>query len=304
MKPHHPRLGRLRLAMLGVALANLVLGVAGDAAGKGALQSLGFDWFSALLWGFLYGVTVVMIPVRPARIMVTVVGFAVIDVVRLVFAAGDVAGSLPWFALLLRVGFAALAVMTAFVASKAAEEAAWARRPPPFVAKITASRVAARPANEAPSARNLRSPAATVDSTASALRYVAKRCEVTAEALQVTLPGGAVRVLYWSDVGSVWVRMLPPDRPWDSQIVFDVVPRSGQPLRVFATTFLHWPQGGRPSTSRMENLRRLAAHIAAQVPGLVMDEATRAFVAGGPIARLARIADLEAHDALYAAGPT
>jgi hypothetical protein len=302
MEPHRQRLGRLRLAMVGVALTNLVLGVAGDAAGKGALQSLGFDGFSAFLWGFLYGVTVVMIPVRPARIMVAVVGFAVIDGVRLVFAAEDVAGSMPWFALLLRVGFAALAVMTAFAASKAAEEAAWARRPPPFVAKIAASRAAARPANEGPSARNLRSPA-TVDSTASALRYVAKRCEVTAEALQLTLPGGPVRVLPWSEVRSIWVRMLPPDRPWDGQIVFDVVPCSGEPLRVFATTFLHWPQGGRPATSRMENMRLLAAHIAAQVPELVMDEATRAFAAGGPIGHLARIADLEAHDARYAGPP-
>jgi hypothetical protein len=99
------------------------------------------------------------------------------------------------------------------------------------------------------------------------------------------------------------VRMLPPDRPWDGQIVFDVVPSSGEPIRVFATTFLHWPQGGRPGTSRLENLRRFAAHIAAQVPALVMDEATRAFVAGGPIGRLARIADLETHDARHAPGP-
>jgi hypothetical protein len=98
--------------------------------------------------------------------------------------------------------------------------------------------------------------------------------------------------------------MLPPDRPWDSQIVFEIVPCSGEPLRLFATTFLHWPQVGRPSTSRLENLRRLGAHIAAQVPGLVLDEATRAFVAGGPIGHLARMAEPETHDALHASGPS
>jgi hypothetical protein len=94
--------------------------------------------------------------------------------------------------------------------------------------------------------------------------------------------------------------MLPPDPPWDSQIVFDVVPGFGEPIRVFATTFLQWPQGGRPSTSRLENLRRLATHIAAHVPELGMDEATRGFVqSGGPVGQLMRLADLAERDAGY-----
>jgi hypothetical protein len=55
------RLARLRVGMAGVALANLVLGLAAETAGKEALRSLGFDALSAFVWGLLYAAMAAMV---------------------------------------------------------------------------------------------------------------------------------------------------------------------------------------------------------------------------------------------------
>ncbi len=328
------RLVRLRAAMGAAALANLVLGLAGEAAGPGVLRSLGFDEASAFVWGILYGITIAMVAVRPKRIMITIVSLALIDGTRLVFAAGDAGGSPPWIALLLRAGFAALGVAAAFAGHEAAEEAAWARQPPQYVARI-ARPAGARPPGEVPprpsrpaasvprpassplpgvprvtdsllttgsrtAAVSVRAPSTKVDSVAAVMQFVAKRCEIDAEGVKGTTSAGLVRVLRWSDVRALWVRALPPDPPWNGQLVFDVVPSSGEPIRVFATTIVHWPEGGRPPTSRLEYLRRIGAHVVSRSPGLSMDDETRAFVeAGAPVRSLARYDDLAARDEGY-----
>jgi hypothetical protein len=147
-----------------------------------------------------------------------------------------------------------------------------------------------------------------VDSAASALRFVARRCELTAEGVRATPATGPATELPWDRIAALWVRQLPPDRPWDSQLVLDIQPAQAsetlvEPVRVFATTILQLALAGSPSTSRLENLRRLAAFVAAHAPSLAMDPETRAFIeAVAAPARLARMADFAAYDARYPPG--
>lgn len=80
---------------------------------------------------------------------------------------------------------------------------------------------------------------------------------------------------------------------------------SVMPLRVFATTLLQLAQAGTTSTSRLENLRRLAVSVKDHVPGVAMDPETRAFAeAGAAPARLPRMAEFAAYDARYGSPST
>jgi hypothetical protein len=126
-----------------------------------------------------------------------------------------------------------------------------------------------------------------VDAASSALRFVAKRCEITPTGLSVAYPSGPGREVAFSEVLAVVVRLLPADPPWASQPIFDAVVRSAdntawQALRVFSTTLVNYAAlPGGASTSRLENMRRLAAHLLAQNPQLSLDPETAAFVKDG-----------------------
>jgi hypothetical protein len=125
------------------------------------------------------------------------------------------------------------------------------------------------------------------DAASSGLRFVARRCEITASGLAVSNPDGSTRAVAYPAILAVVVRLLPPDPPWSSQPVFDAVVRSAdntawQTVRVFSTTIVNYAAlPGGASTSRLENMRRLGAHLLAQNPQLNLDPETAAFVSGG-----------------------
>lgn len=125
------------------------------------------------------------------------------------------------------------------------------------------------------------------DAASSGLRFVARRCEITASGLAVSSPDGSTRAVAYAAVLAVVVRLLPPDPPWSSQPVFDAVVRSAdntawQAVRVFSTTIVNYGAlPGGASTARLENMRRLAAHLLAQNPQLSLDPETAAFVKDG-----------------------
>jgi hypothetical protein len=57
---------------------------------------------------------------------------------------------------------------------------------------------------------------------------------------------------------------------------------------------------GGASTSRLDNLRRLARHLRERQPALALDDDTLAFVDGGkPPLRFASLAHLAEYDAVY-----
>jgi hypothetical protein len=90
-------------------------------------------------------------------------------------------------------------------------------------------------------------------------------------------------------------------------VLLDVVAYLGgrwQPLRLFTTTLVNFAAlGGEASSSRVENLRRLARHLREKNPALALDDATLAFVDGGKLPqRLASIGELAEYDAVYGIG--
>jgi hypothetical protein len=110
-------------------------------------------------------------------------------------------------------------------------------------------------------------------------------------------------------VGRIVARQLPPDPPWDAGLLLDVVAYLDgrwEPLRVFTTTLVNFGalEGG-ASTSRLDNLRRLARHVREHQPALALDEDTLAFVEGRkPPARLLSTTQLAEYDAVYgSSGP-
>lgn len=327
-----------RRIMLGLAAVNVVAGLAGERFG--AFRALRLDGTSAFFWGVLYAVLAWMVSWRPRRCLIAVVVWAIVDGVRLAFAAGDTGDSAPLLAIVLRVAFAVPAVMAALAAQQALEEAAEARRPPPVIAKV--AHVAGRPPEpRSPTVRpavelqdrvgaargmppvsgrlprvtgsllttgtrapavSLRTPAANVDSAASALRFVARSCEVGGDGLRVVTSDGQAHLLTWDKVGEIWARSLPAERPWDGQALLEIAPKGQgvEPVRVFATTRLSWPGGAAPSASRLANLRRLCVDISGRTTSLAMDEQTRRFVSEGTAPHaLARMDGLAERDARY-----
>jgi hypothetical protein len=327
-----------RRIMLGLAAVNVVAGLAGERFG--GFRALRLDGLSAFFWGVLYAVLAWMVSWRPRRCLIAVVVWAIVDGVRLAFAAGDTGDSAPLLAIALRVAFAVPAVKAALVAQQALEEAAGARRPPPVVAKV--ANVAGRPTEpRSPTVRpavglqerqgaaggtspapgrlpratgsvlttgtrastvSMRTPTANVDSAASALRFVARSCEVGGDGLRMMTSDGQARLLAWEEVGEIWARSLPAERPWDGQALLEIAPKGQgvEPVRVFATTRLSWPGAAAPSVSRLANLRRLCVDIAGRATDLVMDEQTRRFMNEGTAPHaLARMDDLAERDARY-----
>jgi hypothetical protein len=145
---------------------------------------------------------------------------------------------------------------------------------------------------------------ASVDAAASALRFVAHKCELREEGLHVTRAGGDQRDVPWTHVGRLVIRQLPPDPPWDAGVICDLVCHVGgrwEPVRIFGPTLVNYAAlAGGASTSRLDNLRRLARHVRERNPGLAVDDDTLGFVEGRtPPPRLANTTELARYEAGY-----
>jgi hypothetical protein len=325
-----------RLA-LGLALAVLLLGIAGGVSGWGLFTAFALDGYAALVWGVLYGVLALMVGRRYKRVLIAVAGLLLVDGTRLVIMAGDAGQGWPWLALLVRAGLAILLVRAAFAASEAAADR---RRRRPTVARVPPGRSPARPSPQAaarqrppeqtppaagpmPGVRaprttgsvlttgsrsagvSLRGPQASVDAAADSLRFVVRRCEAREDGLSVTPMKGSEQNIPWDRMSRLWIRALPPDAPWDGQIVLDLVLEGGEkpvdPVRVFSTTLVPPPPGApAASRSRADVVRGLARHVVEHAPNVGMDAETRAFVEESrPPERLLTLDELVAQEETY-----
>jgi hypothetical protein len=145
-----------------------------------------------------------------------------------------------------------------------------------------------------------------VDTAASGLRFVARKCEITPTGLKVQNPDGRSREVGYAEIAALVVRLLPPDPPWNAAPILDAVVRSAdntawEAVRVFSTTIVNTaalPGGG--STSRLENMRRLGGHLAAQNPAISLDAETAAFVNDGkPPSRFVNTTHFADYDLRY-----
>ncbi len=139
----------------------------------------------------------------------------------------------------------------------------------------------------------------------SALRFTAHKCEIFDGGLRVTSAQGRTREVQWKEIGRLVVRQLPPDPPWDAAVLLDVVALADgvrwEPVRVFVTTFVNYgvlPGGS--STSRLDNIRRLARLLREMNPAVDVDPDTTAFLDGpAPPARFANMPQFEQYDRGY-----
>ena len=145
---------------------------------------------------------------------------------------------------------------------------------------------------------------ASVDAAAAALRFLARKCEIGEAGLRVTTREGRAHEVPWSGIGRIVASLLPPDPPWEAGLLLDIVAHLDgrwQPLRLFTTTLVNFAAlGGEASTSRMDNLRRLARHVRERQPTVALDDDTLAFVEGKkPPARLVNTTQLAEYDSVY-----
>ena len=145
-----------------------------------------------------------------------------------------------------------------------------------------------------------------VDAAASGLRFVAHRLEITPQGLKASYPDGRTREVSFAEVASVVVRLLPPDPPWNAHPLLDAVilvpdATAWTAIRIFSTTVVNYAAvPGGPSTSRLENTRRLGAHLVAQNPQMVVDEETRAFLLDSkPASRFVNTSHFAEYDRRY-----
>ena len=144
------------------------------------------------------------------------------------------------------------------------------------------------------------------DAARDSLRFVAHKCELTSESLKVTFTNGQRRDLAFADLASLVVRLMPPDPPWNAQPILDaVVPAEGggawTAVRVFTTTVVNFAAiPGGASAQRLENVRRLGAHLADKNPAATLDAETLAFLREGkPPGRFANIRHFTEYDERY-----
>jgi len=136
-------------------------------------------------------------------------------------------------------------------------------------------------------------------------RFVAFKCEIAPQGLRMTSSRGGMREVVFAELRALLGRQLPSDPPWSSQVLLDAVPQgdngSGEPVRIFGTTVVNYgalPKGA--STSRLENLRNFAAHLAAQNPALSIDPETAQFIEGPKVpARFPTMVEFHAYDSRF-----
>jgi hypothetical protein len=325
-----------------VAGLNVVIGLLVEATDAGFLRAIGAGWPSVVA-GLVYGGLAWLVRGRSLLALGIAVCLFVLDGVFVLVAATQAGGSPPVGGLVARAFFL-VPMLRGFPAMRELTRPRRRRAAPRGPGRAAAPPAAARPvppvsARPAPAARVLSGDAerqrlqlterldtgpaptvigrgsismkgqASVDAAAAALRFLAHKCEVGEAGLKVTTREGHVHPVDWSAIGRVVVRQLPPDPPWDAGLLLDlVVYREGrwEPFRLFTTTLVNFAAlGGEPSTSRLENLRRLGRHVRSRNPGVAMDPETTAFVDGTrPPLRFASTTELAQYDSVYGAPPS
>ena len=321
-----------------IAGINALLGLVAVAFNIQFLQAMGVG-AGSMFEGAIYGVLGYFVRQRSMVALGLALGLFALDTAFLLAAAGG-SGSPPVGGLVVRV-FLFVPMVMGFPALRAlkAEEERARRAPrtrPPARTSASPAPATARPAAAPPPTRTFSGDAerrrlelsqaqtatssrihpsgqrtvtrtkADVDSAASGLRFVARRCEITPAGLKVSYPEGPGRDVGYAEIVSFVVRLLPPDPPWSSQPLCDAVVRSAdntswETVRIFSTTVVNTaalPGGG--STSRLDNMRKLGTHLIAQNPTLSLDAETAAFVKEGkPPARFVNTNHFAEYDQRY-----
>jgi hypothetical protein len=320
--------------VLAVAVLNVAIGLLIELFDVAFLRAIGAGWASVVS-GLIYGALAFFVRRRSLVALGLAVGLFVLDGIFGMVAAAQASRTPPVGALVARVVFL-IPMVRGFGAIRELGRPRRSRRlparvasgPPPVArtpAAATTAPTAARTLTGEAEKRRLQmtgrvaaAPAPTVaghrtvsiksktstDAAAGALRFLAHKCQIDDAGLHVTLPSGQQREVPWTDVGRIVVRQLPPDPPWDSGVILDLIAFVGgrwEPVRVFGTTLVNYTVlAGGASTSRLDNIRRFARHVRERNPAVAVDEETLAFLESEKApARFANMTQLVEYDAVY-----
>jgi hypothetical protein len=144
------------------------------------------------------------------------------------------------------------------------------------------------------------------DAAASALRFVAKDCELDAAGVRVRGKDGRQETLVWADLAEVRVRQLPAGPPYDGALLLDLVrvpapDGAVRPLRLLPTTRVNYNVLPGAGVTSQQNFRRLASHVLAQSPAARCEPASVPFVNEGKAApRLSSASEIVAYEEAFA----
>jgi len=179
--------------------------------------------------------------------------------------------------------------------------------PPPASAvrrriELTRASVPSAPAKGVAGVRRLVTP----PDLARLLRFAASQCAFDATGLRARTIDGQSCVLPWSQLAEVRGRILPADSPWDSALIVDFVPVSGEgqlaaPIRLLPLTGMSFRAlPGTPAATRRENIRRLVQFaLAHNTAATIEPESAPFFREGGDCLRFASISQFSDYDARY-----
>jgi len=320
--------------VLAVGILNVAIGLLVELFDVTSMRAFGAGWGS-LVAGLIYGVLAFFVRRKSQVALGLAVGLFILDGIFVLVAGAQAARNPPIGSLVARVFFL-IPMVRGFAAIRELAEPRRGR-PSPARASPAASRpaasTAAAPSSAVPARRltgeaekrrlqmterigtgpaptvparggiSMKAQAAT-DAAASALRFLAHKCEIGDAALHVTSPNGQGRDVPWANIGRIVVRQLPLDPPWDSGVILDLVAYVGdrwEPVRVFGTTIVNYGVlAGGASTSRLDNLRRFAKAVRERNPQVAVDEETLVFLETQKAPpRFVNMTQFTEYDALY-----
>jgi hypothetical protein len=127
------------------------------------------------------------------------------------------------------------------------------------------------------------------------LRFAVASAAIVADGLRA-----GDRLLAWRDVARVVARRLPPDPPWTKATFVDLVPATGAPLRLAASTRIDYaalPGGAAPTAKG--NFRRLVAVARHANPAIEIDAESAPVFDGGEAPIFAAWETFLEYDARY-----
>ncbi|MFC1848865.1 hypothetical protein ACFL27_01540 [candidate division CSSED10-310 bacterium] len=124
------------------------------------------------------------------------------------------------------------------------------------------------------------------DSYVGAFRFVAEHCIISEVGLQTVYNKSEPRKVSWEEITELVIVKLPPDKPFEGRIFFDIIPQPDAhgkviPYRLFPTTRVNYSDlpAGAGQTS-FENFRKLAHHIISHNSDITFEPPFKEFLEG------------------------
>jgi hypothetical protein len=108
------------------------------------------------------------------------------------------------------------------------------------------------------------------------------------------------RRIEWRDVAKLRARRMPPDPPFDKALIVDIVPRSGEPIRLLTSSLIDTTRASFPKQMiAKDTFRRILAAARTGCPGVDVDDGTAAFIAGDEAPVLGAVRQLVEQEQTY-----